>query len=238
MRMKLFTLAYCPEKDRFDERHLDEFLGWTERVEEALAKPAQCDAFRIAVERPACDLRDRRSGGDGSAPVRLLHQYRSSYWLSTAGVSISIDPERVGYVVLIALAWFQVAFASHQFEHVTGDLHRSLEGSGKVRGTQGRHRALGPPPQRSADDRRRRHWSDRALLPTPSTFVPRSPPSRSPCGHSRRSRGAYPGARRNRAAGSWRRARWEHVRQAWFATETPEKVPAISRVSWDMRELR
>lgn len=29
---------------------------------------------------------------------------------------------RVGYLVLIALAWFQVAFASHQFEHVTGDL--------------------------------------------------------------------------------------------------------------------
>lgn len=29
---------------------------------------------------------------------------------------------RVSYLVLIALAWFQVAFASHQFEHVTGDL--------------------------------------------------------------------------------------------------------------------
>jgi len=29
---------------------------------------------------------------------------------------------RAGVVVLLALAWFQVAFASHQFEHVTGDL--------------------------------------------------------------------------------------------------------------------
>ena len=29
---------------------------------------------------------------------------------------------RARYLVLIALAWFQVAFASHQFEHVTGDL--------------------------------------------------------------------------------------------------------------------
>jgi hypothetical protein len=29
---------------------------------------------------------------------------------------------RAGFVVLFALAWFQVAFASHQFEHVTGDL--------------------------------------------------------------------------------------------------------------------
>jgi len=29
---------------------------------------------------------------------------------------------RAGFVVLLALAWFQVAFASHQFEHVTGDL--------------------------------------------------------------------------------------------------------------------
>lgn len=29
---------------------------------------------------------------------------------------------RIGYAVLIALAWFQVAFATHQFEHVTGDL--------------------------------------------------------------------------------------------------------------------
>lgn len=27
----------------------------------------------------------------------------------------------VGYLVLVALAWFQVAFAGHQFEHVTGD---------------------------------------------------------------------------------------------------------------------
>lgn len=30
--------------------------------------------------------------------------------------------ERMGVAVLLALAWFQVAFASHQFEHVTGDL--------------------------------------------------------------------------------------------------------------------
>ena len=29
---------------------------------------------------------------------------------------------RAGFVVLLAFAWFQVAFASHQFEHVTGDL--------------------------------------------------------------------------------------------------------------------
>lgn len=29
---------------------------------------------------------------------------------------------RVGYLVLIALAWFQLAYASHQFEHVIGDL--------------------------------------------------------------------------------------------------------------------
>ncbi|MEX2496033.1 MAG: hypothetical protein WD448_08095 [Woeseia sp.] len=32
---------------------------------------------------------------------------------------------RVGFAVLLALAWFQVAFASHQFEHVTGDLFDS-----------------------------------------------------------------------------------------------------------------
>jgi hypothetical protein len=29
---------------------------------------------------------------------------------------------RASIAVLLALAWFQVAFASHQFEHVTGDL--------------------------------------------------------------------------------------------------------------------
>jgi hypothetical protein len=36
--------------------------------------------------------------------------------------NVSRRRDRAGFVVLLALAWFQVAFAGHQFQHGTGDL--------------------------------------------------------------------------------------------------------------------
>lgn len=41
---------------------------------------------------------------------------------STLASNVPRRGNRAGFVVLLALAWFQVAFAGHQFQHVTGDL--------------------------------------------------------------------------------------------------------------------